>query len=156
MLVGGSTLIRFSSPVDWVMLGICMALGLVAIRVGLRAWTGRHTFLHMYDPPPGWRRSAPMWRGYVRTLGVLPLAWWSLVLAVLIGRFAPDRASAATWIAGGFGLLAALWIFIALPAIVLFARPRYLIPPAVRGQQGALSEWRQARRTGAAPAARRK
>jgi cytochrome c biogenesis protein CcdA len=150
VVLSSSTLITFSSPVDWVMLGLCMVLGLVAARVGLRAWTGRHAFLQMYDPPPGWRRSAPMWRGYVRTLGVLAVAWWCLVLAVLIGTFAPDRQSAATWIAGALALLAALWIFVLLPAIVLFARPRHLIPPAVRGQPGALSEWRQTRRTGPA------
>jgi fumarate reductase subunit C len=106
-------------------------------------------------PPttPGWRRSGPLWRGYVRALTILPVAWWSLILAVLVGRLAPDHASVGAWIAGACALVSITLMFIVIPAIVLLARPQRLIPRAVRGQPGAVTEWRDAGRTG--PVSRR-
>jgi hypothetical protein len=71
----------------------------------------------------------------------------------LAGRLAPDHASLGAWIAGACPLVAILLMFIVVPAIVLLARPQHLIPHPVRGQPGAVSEWRAADGTG--PVSRR-
>jgi hypothetical protein len=92
-----------------------------------------------------------MWRGYVRSLGTVPVAWWALLVAVAIGRFSENR-SPGQWAAVALIAVAAVLLFGVIPSLVLFARPQRLVPRPVRGGPGAWREWRDARRT---PGARR-
>ncbi len=67
--------------------------------------------------------------------------------SALVARFTPRHTLTPWWVAAP----TAVWMllsFIVLPAIVLFARPQFLIPPAVRGRPGALAEWRHHRGRG--------
>lgn len=143
--LAGATLVTFSA-VGWVIVGVGVVIALATARVTRRAWAGQHTFLAMENPPPGWPWSAPLWRGYVRALALLPPAWWLTLATVVAFRLTPNRHGTVIIPAA---VLAAAWVIVCfgiLPSIVLFAAPQRLIPPAVRGRPGAVAEWRQARR----------
>jgi len=139
-----ATMITFGVG-GWIVVGLGLLIGIVGVRVAQRAWSGRHTYLAMEEPPRAWPWSPPLWRGYVRTLGVLPFAWWWMLATLVVGRFTPDHRSPA---ALPVAVLIVVWVvlfFGVLPSIVLFSAPQRLIPPAVRGRPGALAEWRTAR-----------
>ena len=108
-------------------------------------WSGEHSFLSMHEPPSSWPWSAPLWRGYVRSLAVAPVGWWLSIIAVIDFRLTP-RHSAATTVSAVIAVLWAVVLFGLFPSVVLFARPQRLIPPSVRGQPGAVAEWLEARR----------
>jgi hypothetical protein len=139
-----TTIVSFSSPFDWVMFGFGVLIAIWGTPMIRRVWSGKHSFLTMHDPPRPWPWSAPLWRGYVRTLAALPVAWWLSLATLLVDRLTP-RSSPLVWLAVAVSLVWAIVMFVVVPAIVLFAWPTRLIPPAVRREPGAIAEWRRAR-----------
>jgi hypothetical protein len=94
----------------------------------------------LLEPFPWWVWGQALWRGYVRTLCFGGAAFAvMLVLVVLVIYGAGGRPGlvvtglllVATIAAGGLGMT----------TIVLFNRPRSLVPPYLRSQPGAVAEW---------------
>jgi len=89
-------------------------------------------------------------RGLARAFVPVMLAWCGGVVGYWVaalnggaaGASAPDAAKVAA-------MVTAAWLgvwFVVAAAIVLFSRPKLLVPPPQRGEPGALAEWRSARR----------
>ncbi len=94
-----------------------------------------------------WLWGDALLRGWVRALPAGVVGGWllaaSMTLAALLATETVPRA--------GFLVLAVLvvGIFISMAvvaSIMLVNRPPFAVPPHLRGQQGALAEWRSARR----------
>jgi hypothetical protein len=65
-----------------------------------------------------------------------------LTLTVVLGRLAPKHTTSALyWVAVVLSALSVLEVFVLLPGVVLFSQPKFLIPPLLRSQPGAISEW---------------
>lgn len=88
--------------------------------------------------PAAWPFGAAMWHGYVRGLPVL-CALFPLGLPIaLINRFGGETLNEVVLPPFAFGILAAMLL---CATIVFFNRPRFLVPPHLRAQPGALDEW---------------
>jgi hypothetical protein len=92
------------------------------------------------EPFPWWVWGAPLWRGYVRGLVTVGATFVIDLIAVL----------ALVWLPGGDAvviavapvLLGSIAVgFVLAVTIVLFNRPRRLVPPYLRDQPGAVSDW---------------
>lgn len=128
------------------MIALCVALGVLGATVLTRVWSGQHAFLAMEEPPRSWPWSGALWRGYVRALGILPVGWWLIVITVIVGRISPRHSWPADVPAAVLAAACCVVMLLVVPSILLLAAPQRLIPPAVRGQPGAVTEWRAARR----------
>ena len=124
---------------------VSLILGLAALFLAPRAWRGQLTF----DPgrPPGWWVwGGPLWRGWVRTtFWVCAMGWLFPVLALVAGVVSSeDPLPSGLHVPGWYLALFVGWLggFLAgIGSIVLFSRPKVLIPPRYRGQSGAIKEW---------------
>jgi hypothetical protein len=61
-------------------------------------------------------------------------------LAVLTGAVIA-KGSGVAWLPQILGYLFAFTVFVLFLAVILFARPKALIPPVLRGEQGAITDW---------------
>src|SRR5579862_437234 len=134
------------SPVSWAVV-VLLALFVPFIPVFVRpVWRGTHPYLHRGVPPGWWVFGARAWRGFRRSLIVLPLVYVAMLAAVVAGGLTPRHSSLA-WITTALAFLflvgGALMVWLAL-----FARPRALVPPALRSERGPVADWR-ARRSSA-------
>jgi hypothetical protein len=114
------------------------------IYLGPRVWRGE-TELDGSDPPAAWPLSEVVWRGVVRSAA----AWWPLwALFFFAGALASDAPSGSTRQTVGMltGLVALLLAFAIHIPVLLFNRPRWIVPPRLRDEPGALAEWRARRR----------
>jgi hypothetical protein len=137
-MVFGATLIRFSSPLDWVAVGFAALLVPLGPPTVRRLWTRKRR----HDPPRGWPWGAALWRGYTRNLLVSAIAVPLLLVTVVVGRFAPKHSSSALfWVAACLAVITAIVLLVLMPGVILFARPKFLIPPLLRSQPGAVQEW---------------
>jgi hypothetical protein len=137
----------------WVAIAFLAGMTWLTRNVRQRVWSGEHTFLGRHDPPSAWPWGAPLWRGYVRSLPVLPGATSLLVVIAVAGAFIPRHSAAASvWLVVAIAWFAA--VVLGVGSIVLWARPQRLVPPAIRGRPGAVAEWRT--RAGARAARRRR
>ena len=125
---------------------IVLALGLLAVWVGTaqRQWRGTGR-LAAGEMPPFFPFSDPVWRGVVRSFS----ACGPFVVLLLAGgaaaALAPEGSAtfSAAMAAGFVGLTG----FVVLHVSILFLnRPRFLVPPALRDEPGALAAWRRQRR----------
>lgn len=95
-----------------------------------------------------WPYSEAALQGWLRAQIAIYIAGWFLLLApvgILIRYAAPSVRSlvASVAIAAIVGLL----MMVAISAsIVLFNAPKWLVVPALRDQEGLVSEWRKSRR----------
>ena len=86
-----------------------------------------------------------LWRGYVRAVPVGAAGALGLWVGITVGLFVPVTDACCGfkapewWV---FSVLASLFVPLALAgSIILFNRPRKLVPPHARKDSGALSEW---------------
>jgi hypothetical protein len=83
-----------------------------------------------------------LWRGYTRSLLVVWIGLPLMLAAVVVGRFAPKSSTSPLfWVAVVLTVAAAFAMLVLLPGVYLFARPKFLIPPLLRSQPGAVQEW---------------
>lgn len=111
-----------------------MVLGAPAL---LKLWRNEHRF-DSNSPPQGWPFGSALWRAYIRAspAGVLFLFWGGLGMladALFAGLVAAILVPLAALLAGA--LVVSAW------SIALFNRPRFLAPPHLREQPGAVAEW---------------
>jgi hypothetical protein len=126
---------------------ISVLLAVALIRIGLRQWRNEGR------PLSYWFRSGPMdaesRAGYDRgglVLGIM-VAFFAIVLGegAIIG--APRHGQAVAWIVIGTAAVAGLVICVGLfTSIMYFNWPRFLVPPHLRDQPGAIAGRRHRRR----------
>ena len=114
-------------------------LGIVGVVLMPRLWR---------EDPPGIEPQAggPIRRGFIRGIAIAPVKALLLVLAAL--PFVLDWIPSGSPIARLYGIFGLLVIAVAIlmdVGIVLFNRPKFLVPPRFRDQPGAITEWRGAR-----------
>jgi len=100
-----------------------------------RLWRG---VSDVEEAPPPWPLGDAMWHGVIRSFIVWP-PFVALALAGGAVAELTDRDDLGLML-GLLGILGGLVVH--LP-ILLVNRPKAVVPPALRGQPGALREWRQ-------------
>ena len=108
----------------------------------LPQWWRNERGLHTDTPPPSWVWSMAIWRALCRV-------WMPIAISILI---VIPPAVATEFVSEGpvfvlcdvlFGVVALLW-FVAVPSVLLFNRPRFLLAPHHRPLPGWLAERRGA------------
>lgn len=93
-------------------------------------------------PPRAWVWGGALWKGFVRALpiaGPQIVLFFGPALPVELELVVPG-SSAWEW-QGRLWILAMGIVLISELGIVLFNRPKFLIPPRFRNQPGAIEEW---------------
>jgi hypothetical protein len=130
---------------DTILAALCGA-GFVAAGACLtpRHWRGE-TDLDGSRHPAWWPLGATVWRGVVRSAAV----WWPLTGLMFLGSALAYGARPGStletvgWVVAAVAVLAGLAAHV---PILLYNRPRRLVPPHLRDEPGALAEWRARRR----------
>lgn len=144
--------IELSGTVPWVMLfGICLGLIFLPIAI-FRHWRGR-TQGQDWTLSGFWYRSDKYRRGHTRALPVVFATGIVVLLFGLLLFVIPPVEKGQVDYPASIGLTVTAVLLLALLALywtaVLFAAPRFLIAPHLRGQQGVLAEGkRDHRRSG--------
>jgi hypothetical protein len=125
-----------------VLLAFSCALSILAAVGLVRLWRTEAVSRRM---PSWWPYGGALWRGFTRAMPAGALGFWILIAAIVVGAFVPaDETS--------FGLHAPVWYVVATvilfvgalvlqATIVLFNQPKFLVPPYMRDEPGALFEW---------------
>jgi hypothetical protein len=122
--------------------------GLALASVGLvRLWR-REVF--SADMPSWWPYGGALWRGYVRAMPVGSISFLVLMAGLLILIFVPTEGGCCGFAVPNWFVFPFLISFfgtlgLAL-SVILFNRPRFIVPPHLRSQVGAISEWLRSRR----------
>jgi len=114
----------------------CVVLSAYAALQLSRLW--RHETTALDHRLASWPGDEMSWRGFVRTLPSIFGFFWLLTLAIVVGPPVPEQPS------DSFGFVRPAWYSLpvaALPfaaiatwtSIYFFKRPRFLIPPHLRG-----------------------
>ncbi len=130
------------SVVHWVALGITVLIAVGGVRNLPRIW--RHEAKHLDNVPSWWPWGGALWRGYVRAMptgviGTIVLLAVFTALA-LVGEQPSGPFVRPYWVVVpslvALGLAGAVML-----GVVLFNRPKAVVPPHLRDQPGALGEW---------------
>jgi hypothetical protein len=99
-----------------------------------RLWRGD---AEVDEPPPAWPFGAAAWHGVMRSFIVCP----PFIVLVFAGGAVAELSDADDlgMAIGAIGLLASVVLHV---PILLWNRPKALVPPPMRGEPGALREWR--------------
>jgi hypothetical protein len=100
-----------------------------------RLWRGD---AEVDEPPPAWPLGAPSWHGVMRSFIACP----PFIVLVFAGGAVAELSDADDlgMAIGAIGLLGSVVLHV---PILLWNRPKALVPPPMRRQPGALREWRQ-------------
>lgn len=96
---------------------------------------------------PGWPWGSSALKGWIRSLPAAVLAGWSLFLLALIGVAASNGflSEGSPLRLLGYLALPAIGLtifgFLHMLTIILFNRPKYLVPPSLRGDPGLVQAW---------------
>ncbi len=123
-----------------VLVPVVLVAGVLANLVQLpKVWRNKKT-LFSPTPSPFWPFGKAMWRGNIRAypLGIVTLA----VLAVVYILGHADSNIGSPFLTAS---LLTLYVMLAgIFAIALFNHPKWLVPPHLRDQPGAMKEWSEA------------
>lgn len=118
-------------------------LGFLWAATSPKVWRG-DSALDPAAPPAWWPFSVPLWAGVARSFvslaPVFILVFAFVGAADLLGVH--TNAGSVLTAVGGAVFFAAIPVY---AGIILFNRPKALVPPPWRGQLGARAEWRGAR-----------
>lgn len=132
------------SAVDWVAFAVVLAIVAGGFRNLPRVW--RHEFRHFDRTPPYWPWGAALWRGFVRMMPMGVVGCAVLVIVAVVLLLTPEEPSGPfvrPYWAVVPCLVALGVVFAGMLSVVLVNRPRVIVPPHLRGQPGALAEWRE-------------
>jgi hypothetical protein len=131
-------------------IGFWMAFALIAavcpllLVLAKRLW---HNQWSVADRPPNWWLWGPaLFRGSIRATPLAVADTCALVLVGLATALWSSHRDDATYRLPIY-LLAPIWLglFVLMGCVVLFNRPRALVPPHLRQQPGAIHEWLSSR-----------
>ncbi len=133
------------SILDWIAFGFLLVITVAAFRNLPRVW--RHEFRHFDRAPAYWPWGAALWRGFVRMMPVGVVGCAVLLIGTVVLLLIPEEPS-GPFVRPYWAVVPSL-IACALPlagmlGVVLFNRPRAIVPPHLRAQPGALAEWQKA------------
>jgi hypothetical protein len=99
-----------------------------------RLWRGESD---VDEPPPAWPFGAAAWHGVIRSF----IVWPPLLALAMAGAAVAELTEAddVGMTLGVIGLFGGVALHI---PILLWNRPKVLVPPPLRRQPGALREWR--------------
>ena len=125
------------SPSEWAAVAFFVVVLPIAYTQLPKIWRHQTTF---YDRPQWWWVwGDALWRAFARIVPISIFAMSAATLALLAS--AVSVPSVATWLAFVAVFLAGL-----AAAITLFNQPKFLVPPHLRQEPGALEEWYRALR----------
>jgi hypothetical protein len=108
-----------------------------------RYWRNPSRFYRRVSPQ-WWTYGDAFWRGFVRSLLASIIAGWFLVLGgfgIFLANGKTIDQAVPVWLGLGFFAFG----FISL-SIAFFNWPKFLVPPSLRDQPGAVQEWLRHRR----------
>ncbi len=130
----------------WVGIGFSIFVLPVGVAESRRLW---HYKTAVFDKRPGWWLwNDTLWHAYVRVIPTCVISWFSMMTTYILGALAPSTVEESPiWLVA---LMPSTITFVAsgtfLVTIVLINEPARFVPPHLRGQPGALAEWRESRR----------
>jgi hypothetical protein len=138
-----------TSVSDWIVFGLFGAFLILALVRGVKTWSLPES-RRRQSPPAWWFWGSRLWRGWIRSMpfGVFGGGLWfaaGIGAAFLQLDQEAHGFAVPVWYAVGFISLTFAWIATWL-SIIVFNRPKALVPPRFRAEPGALIEWWEARR----------
>jgi hypothetical protein len=133
-LVGARWEWRIGVPMTVVFIAAGTAVYVLLFRGWGRMWRGQFELADVHAVPSFWVWGAPLWRAWVRSWFV---ASSGCLLAVL--RLVGMITDAAVAYVLACLMLTAGWLFLSL-SVVMFNRPRFVIPPHLRSEPGLVAE----------------
>lgn len=138
---------------DWIILTIWVAFLALSPYVARRHW--RHQLAALDRPVPSWwPYGGALWRGWIRAAIVATMyvvVGGPVYFVVNLWGYDPPWPTGFvtlyTVVVAGFTFVPLLLFF----SVMLFSWPRFLIPPHLRDQPGAVSEWISGRRRRSTP-----
>jgi hypothetical protein len=131
------------------MLGAALGSAFAVVTLGVWVWSApRHwrgeSRLKGDDPPLWFPFSEPVWRGVVRSYVVWVPAIALFVGGSVVAALSPEDSALydVGMAAASLGLFGGSAIQF---GILFFNRPKFLVPPGLRDEPGALAAWRSAR-----------
>jgi hypothetical protein len=140
MTLVASTVIHMT-PVTWVVAVICIAVSIAAWRGLPRSWRGDHPWFARKTAPGWFPWGSALWRGWRRVALIAPFALTALTLSLVAGGLISAHSGVA-WFPRVCAYLFAFSAFVLIPAVILLARPKLVIPPVLRDEPGAIADWR--------------
>jgi hypothetical protein len=131
---------------------VLLAIGaLFALSQLPAVWSGRSVPRIARNLGSWWPGGQPLLRGYIRAVPCGIVGFSALLIAAISGTVVASMSGndllraflAVVYLLAG--LLAVSCVLGAL-AVTLFNRPRFVVPPSLRSEPGAVAEWRQGRR----------
>lgn len=129
-------------PAQWSAIAIGILIGALAVWLAPRYWRHEITVLDR-GAPTWWPYGAALWRAWIRTSAISGTWLLSASIGYLLLVLGPDP----TWpiaVVIGYRAVAVgvpLTLLVAAFTVILFNRPRIVVPPYLRHQPGAVAEW---------------
>ncbi len=130
---------------DWLAFAIFITLAIAATYRLPRYWRDEISVVPAMSR--WWPFGDPLLRGWERSMPAAFAAGWSLVVAFVTGWLATvgKRTDSQTLHDLAYVGFAAIGVFFlslfVLATVVLFNRPKFIVPPHLRLQPGAVQEW---------------
>lgn len=132
------------SAVHMVALAVMAVLGVGGVLLLPRFWRGELTSMYEHASRDMWLWGEPLRRGFIRGLHLGVLGTVVMVLAIFATADLEPTGSMGPAAGAALGMLFALLVLYG--SVILFNRPRWVVPPHARTQPGAVHEWRARRR----------
>jgi hypothetical protein len=131
------------SILDAFVLIVALVGGALAARNLPRLWRNE---IRSFDRMQAWwPLGMALWRGWVRGMPLAFFAGCFLLVAVIVGAFVPQDSDSEGFAAPAWYVIPVLGTFfmslVLFFSVVLVNRPRFVVPPHLRDQPGALKEW---------------
>jgi hypothetical protein len=134
---------------DWLAVVVFLPILLLALSQLPKLW--RHETDFWDGKAPGWWVwGETLFRGWVRSLIALTLTGTLLLGVFVLGVIADigeesQTSSDAVQLAFAVSFVLLVLLFIAGITVSLFNRPKFIVPPHLRGERGAIEQWARAR-----------